>query len=113
MTKREMLNAIMNAVEEQEYKDFLQKEIDAIDARNQASAKRRANASTLKTEAVFEALAEINEKVTVTEIIENAPNEVAGFTRQKVSAALAKLVEQGRVKRELDKRTAYFYVEGD
>lgn len=111
MTRREMLVAIQNKVADNaEMVAFIEKELNAIESRNASAKAKRSKGSAERAEIVFEALAMINETVTVTEIIENAENEAATYSRQKVSAALAHLVEQGRVERILDKRTAYFRV---
>lgn len=109
MTKREMLNAIKARVADNaDMVAFIDKELAALDARNAKATIKRSNATEVKKEAVYDALVFVGEQVTATELIENAPNEVAGYSRQKVSHALNELVKDGKVEREMYKRVAYF-----
>lgn len=109
MTRRDYLNAIaVRVADDAELSAFIAKEIAALDARNVKASAKRSDATAVKCDAVYDALVFVDEQVTVTELIENAPNEVAGFTRQKVSYALNRLVEEGRAEKEIFKRVAYF-----
>lgn len=113
MTRREMLTAIAAKVADNaEMVEFLNKEIAAIDAHNAKATAKRSAGTAAKKEAVFNALLAIGEQVTATELIENAENEVKDYTRQKVAAILKVLVEEGRVRKEVSHRVAYFDVVG-
>lgn len=113
MTKREMFKAIAERVADNaEMVAFLEKEIAAIDTHNAKASAKRSKGTAERKEAVYDALYAIGTQVTATELIENADNEVAGYTRQKAAALLNALVADGRVRKEVAHRVAYFDVVG-
>ena len=113
MTKKEMFNAILaiDAVSaNEEMVNFINHEIDLLDARKGSGNKKKAAESEARAEAVYEALATCEEAVTVTDIIANATNEVSDYTNQRVSALLRKLIEAGRVEKTIKGKKSYFEV---
>lgn len=118
MTKKEMFTQLIAIVEtetvEVENKDELieglQHEIDLL-------AKRGGKKGLTKTqkenegimETIVNALAELETPVTVTELIATGEG-LEGYTNQKISALLRKLVEAGKVVKTIEKKKAYFEV---
>ena len=58
-------------------------------------------------EEIYGYLEEIGEPVTIADLIERKNLD---FTSQKMSALLKKLVDAGRVKKEVDKKKTYFSI---
>ena len=111
MTDREMFVAIRNKVaEDADMVAFIDRKLAAMDARNAKATVKRSDAMAERCKVVLAALQFINEEVTVTELIENAPNEVRGWTRQKVTPILTELEKQGKVARTEFKRVPYYKV---
>ena len=116
MTKKEMFAQVIGIVEATEVENReeliagLQHEIDLL-------AKRGGKKGLTKTqkenegimETIMIALAEIDAPVTVTDLIANGEG-LEGFTNQKISALLRKLVEAGKVTKTIEKKKAYFAV---
>ena len=111
MTKREMFVAIgeVEAVKANaEMVEFLQHEIDLLDA------KRGAKKTPTKTQqanegvkvAILEVLREADAPMTVTEIL--ATEGMGDYTNQKISALLRQLVLAGKVEKTLEGKKAYF-----
>lgn len=103
-TKRENFEALreiiaglqIDAVEQDEMLEFIDKQIEALDKRAEAAVKRaekkKAESDEL-TEAIFGMIGD--EPVTVDDIVANFADEEV--TRNKVTARLGKLVKAGRV----------------
>jgi len=111
MTKKEMFAEIRNAVADNaEFVAFLDHEIELLSKkRSSVNSKAKAEAEA-RANAVLEALATMENPVTVTELINLADGEVATFTNQRVSALLRKLVESGKATKEIVKGKSYFTV---
>lgn len=110
MTKKEMFAhiATVNA-DNAEIVAFCEKEIELLSRkRSSVNSKAKAEADA-RAEKVYNALAEMDKPVTVTELIAlTSDEEVGGYTNQRVSALLRKLGE--RVTKEMVKGKAYFSV---
>ena len=63
-------------------------------------------------EGVYEALATVAKPVTVTELQE-ANEDMANYSNQKLSALLRMLVNAGRIVKTIDKKKSYFSVNAD
>lgn len=111
----ELRDLVVAAVDEEElqdeYLDFIDKQIEALDKRKVAAAaraqKKRAESDDL-TDAIFEQITE--DLATVDEIVLKL--DIEGVTRSKVTARLGKLVKAGSVIKEFvrvdgKKKTAY------
>ena len=116
MTKKEMftLIATLNA-SNQEIVDFCNHEIELLDNKK-SNGNKKANEKVAKeTEIVYNALAELDKAVTVSELIAEKgltelANENGVVSTQKVSAMLKKLKEQGKVVSVADKKKTYFRI---
>ena len=122
MTKMTYAQAIENAIKALEICESGEFErnvtIEKLDALKVQLAKRgsgkRGMTKTQKEnevlmETIVVALAEIDKPVTVTELIANGEG-LDGYTNQKISALLRKLVEAGKVVKTIEKKKAYFSV---
>lgn len=109
MTKKEMFTEIKNAVADNaEFVAFLDHEIELL-SKKRTSVNSKAKAeSEARAKAVLDALATMDNAVTVTELINLADGEVATYTNQRVSALLRKLKDEGKVEKEIIKGKAYF-----
>lgn len=113
MTKKEMftaIKAIPAVAANADMVDFLDKEIARLDKRTSTGNSKKKAETDSRVEAVFEALAGMENPATVTEIISSADNEVANFSNQRVSALLRKLIEAGRVVKTIEGKKALFAV---
>lgn len=116
MTKKEMftLIATLNA-SNQAIVDFCNHEIELLDNKK-SNGNKKANEKVVKeTEIVYNALAELDKAVTVSELIAEKgltelANENGVVSTQKVSAMLKKLKEQGKVVSVADKKKTYFRI---
>lgn len=111
-TKREMFAEIRNAViDNAEMVAFIDHEVELLNRRNGGTRKptkaQKENEGIM--EAIVEGLLEMDKPVTVTELI-NDVDGLAGYTNQKISALLRKLVEAERVVKTMEKKKAYFAV---
>ena len=119
MTKKEMfataINAINGEVLEAEVLDTvvagLKHEIDML---NKRSSKERKPTKTQVENEGFKAdiiafLAEQDTAFTISELQENIPS-IAELKNQRVTHLLTALIEDGRVKREVIKRKAFFSI---
>ena len=111
MTKKEMfaLIASVNA-DNTEIVDFCNREIELLSNRKSSSNGKKLAESEARAQAVYSALAEVGEAVTVTDLIGKASNEVAGYSNQRVSALLRKLIEAGKVEKQIEGKKALFRV---
>ncbi len=110
MTKREMFQTIatINA-DNAEIVEFCNHEISLLDGRKSSKSPTKTQKAN---EGIMDTIAEALEKVgssTVTDLINNSES-LSGLTCQKVSALLRKMVEAGRVTKELDGKKAYFSI---
>lgn len=131
MTKKEMFTAIANLVDENNLEildelgntvvspsgivGFLKNEIALLDKRNSYKSKsnKRAEANQPIKDAIIEVLTNSDKGLTVSEITKSP--EVQAFSTEdkaisgnKVTALLVQLRKDGIVKREYEKKVAYF-----
>lgn len=109
MTKKEMFVAIKAMVSENdEMVAFLDHEIELLSKKRSDNSKAKAE-SDARAEKVFNALAEMDRPVTISELLSlTSDEEVANYTNQRVSALMRKLGE--RVVKTMNKGKAYFTV---
>jgi hypothetical protein len=109
MTKREMFNLIATVnADNDEIVEFCKREIEILDNRKSSKSptkNQKANEGIM--ESIAEALTAFPDGVTVTNLIGSA-DSLAGFTNQKVSALLRKMVEAGRVTKSIEGKKAIF-----
>lgn len=116
MTKKEMFAKAIEVIAgvEVEEKDALieglKHEIELLEKRS--SGKRTPTKTQKENEVIMEkivvALTEIGEPVTVTDLIDKS--EGLGYTCQKISALLRKLIEAGKVVKHFEGKKSYFSV---
>lgn len=109
MTKKEMFAEIKKVVADNaEMIAFIDHEIELLSKkRTSVNSKAKAEADA-RAEKVYNALAQMDKPVTVTELIALADGDVAGYTNQRVSALMRKLGD--RVVKETIKGKAYFSI---
>ncbi len=110
MTKKEMFNLIATVnADNAEIVEFCNHEIEILSRkRGSVNSKAKAEADA-RAERVYNALAEMDKPVTVSELLAlTSDEEVAGYTNQRVSALLRKLGE--RVVKTVDKKVSRFSV---
>lgn len=116
VTKREMYELIKTKLaNDNEIVEFCDHEIELLD-RKKSNGKAKVNEKLdANVELVYNALVEVGEKVTATELIAKTDlsalaNDVGVVTTQKVSAYLNKLVAVDRVEKVTEKKKTYFSV---
>ena len=116
VTKREMYELIKTKLaNDNEIVEFCDHEIELLD-RKKSNGKAKVNEKLdANVELVYNALVEVGEKVTATELIAKTDlsalaNDVGVVTTQKVSAYLNKLVTVDRVEKVTEKKKTYFSV---
>lgn len=116
VTKREMYELIKTKLaNDNEIVEFCDHEIELLD-RKKSNGKAKVNEKLdANVELVYNALVEVGEKVTATELIAKTDlsalaNDVGVVTTQKVSAYLNKLVYADRVEKITEKKKTYFSV---
>lgn len=109
MTKKEMFVAIRNAVADNaDMVEFIDHQIELLEKKNTGNSKAKKEADE-RAEKVYNALAEMGEPVTITELINlTSDADVANYTNQRISALIRKLGT--RVTKEVRKGKSYFYV---
>lgn len=111
MTKKEMFANIATLLADNaEVVDFCNHEITLLESRKSGGNSKKTAESEAREALVLEVLTAIGEKVTVTELIASAENEVKEYTNQRVSAILRKLVDAKKVVKTIEKKKAYFEV---
>lgn len=109
MTKREMFNMIatINA-DNAEIVEFCAHEISLLDKKVSSKTPTKAQKENEGImDQILVNLAEFGAPVTVTELIQNGEG-LDGFTNQKISALLRKMVEAGKVVKSIEKKKAFF-----
>ena len=115
MTKVQTINLlidVLNGVQEVEdmqiFVDFLLHERELLEKKssNSGQTKTQKENEVIKDKIVA-TLKELDRPVIITELQE-ANVELANLSNQKISALLKQLVDSGIVKREVDKKKAYF-----
>ena len=119
ITKKEMFERLIEIVERASIsvedtnmlRDFLDAQIALVAKKSGTKTKTQIENEKL-VEAVYEALVEINEPVTATEML--ARIDIEGISsNQKLSSLLKKLVDCGRVIKTSDKKRSYFSVNAE
>ena len=119
ITKKEMFERLIEIVERASIsvedtnmlRDFLDAQIALVAKKSGTKTKTEIEHEKL-VEAVYEALVEINEPVTATEML--ARIDIEGISsNQKLSSLLKKLVDCGRVIKTSDKKRSYFSVNAE
>ena len=111
ITKAQMFTAIREVViDNKEMVDFIDHELELL-AKKSASKKptktQEANEGIKDT--ILTVLGTFENGATVSEIIK-ADTALAGFSNQKISALVNKLVADGKVKKEIDKNKSLFFL---
>lgn len=115
MTKKETINLLIDVLmgnqeveDMQIFVDFLVHERELLEKKssNSGQTKTQKENETIK-EKIVATLQELDRPVIITELQE-ANAELANLSNQKISALLKQLVDNGIVKREVDKKKAYF-----
>ena len=112
MTKKEMFTEIRKRVEDNaEMTAFIDHEIELLSKkRSSVNSKAKAEAEA-RAERMFNALSEMDKPVTLSELAKlTSDEEVAGYTNQRMSALMGRLIDNNRVKREVVKGKAYFSI---
>ena len=109
-TKKEMYTVIMNLADAtDEIKEFCEKEIALLDKRTATGNSKKKAETAERAEKVFNALAEMEQPVTVGELIKlTSDAEVASYNSQRVTALIRSLGD--RVKAETVKGRKYYTV---
>ena len=114
VTKKERFERLIGIVEGagvqdvEELVEFLNHEIELVSKKRTGLTKtQKANEGLV--EVIYNAIAEADGKVTITEIFEAVKNDEIK-SAQKVSALVKKLVDAGKVVRTEEKRKAYFAI---
>lgn len=109
ITYVDALNVAIDSVSETEVKDKLTALLAQMSKKHTSvNSKAKAEADA-RAERVYNALAEMTEPVTITELIKlTSDEEVAGYTNQRVSAMMTKLGD--RVTKEKVKGKQYFSI---
>ena len=115
-TKRDILNYVLEKYSNDEkLVAYATHEIELLDKKKSNGKAKVNEAMNTSLDLVYNALAEIGEKVTPTELIAKAglvelANELGIVTSQKISAYLNKLVDMGRVEKVIEKKKSYFMI---
>lgn len=117
LTKKDYFKMVASVIENSnvenktELQSFISHEIELLEKKAQSrgtdNAKTRENNEIV--EKIYNALAEINRAVTITELQAEIP-EFGEYTNQKISALMKKLVDSNRVVKMVDKKKSYFKV---
>lgn len=94
--------------------DKLEKMIEAIDKKKASKKMTPTQEQNEKLkEAILDYLGITGKKLSISELMKEVPElaEVEDLTNQRVTSLVSKLVKEFKVKREMDKRKAVFYVE--
>ena len=114
MTKKDYFNELKGLVvgneREVELIEFLDRQIELLSRKTSVKTKTQKENEVL-IEKVYEALATVENPVTVTEL--QAVEGMGDFSNQKLSALLKKLVDAGRITKTTDKKKSYFSVNAE
>ena len=109
MTKREMFAHIASVnTSDAEIVEFCNHQIALLDSnKGKKSPTKTQKENEIIMDAIEVALGECDGKVTVTELI-GSSEALSGYTNQKMSALLRKMVEAKRVVKSVEGKKAYF-----
>lgn len=121
VTERELYGMIIDLAKENERQDiidFANKKIEQLNRK--ASGSRKENETTIEiTNMVYGILAQANEKMTISQLLQNDilknytyedGKEIKHLTNQKLSPVLNKLVKENKVIRVAEGKKVYFTV---
>ena len=117
MTKKEYFGAIAEIVKganvdnRDEIIEFIDRQVELLSKKSNTKTKTQKENEVL-VEGVYDALVAIEKPVTVTELQE-ANEDMAAYSNQKLSALLRMLVNAGRVVKTVDKKKSYFSVNAE
>ena len=114
MTKKEYFEILKGIVaDRQDLVDFIDHEIELLTrkASKSGQTKTQKENETIM-ERIVVALTEIGRPVTITEL-QNANEEMAEYSNQKLSALLKKLVDDNTIVKTVDKKKSYFSVDSE
>lgn len=113
MTKKEMFNELITVVEGSAYADkegmidFINHEIELLNSHSSHKTPTKVQKANVGLkETIKSVLAECEEPVTVSGLLEN--ESLSQYSSQKISALLRQLVKDGEVVRTEEKKKAYF-----
>ena len=112
MTKKEYFGVLLEMVEGNvELTNFINHEIELLDrkASKGTQTKTQKENEAIK-EKIVNTLTKIARPVTITEL-QNASEEMAEYSNQKLSALLKQLVDNKEIIKTIDKKKSYFSVE--
>jgi hypothetical protein len=115
MTKKETINLLIDVLMGNKEVEDMQIFVDFLTHERELLEKKSSNSGQTKTqkenevikEKIVATLRELDRPVLITEI-QGANAELANYSNQKISALLTQLVNAEIVKREVDKKKAYF-----
>ena len=117
MTKKEYFGEIKKIVEganvdnRDEIIEFIDRQVELLSKKSNTKTKTQKENEVL-VEGVYEALVAVAKPVTVTELQE-ANEDMANYSNQKLSALLRMLVKAGRIVKTIDKKKSYFSVNAE
>ena len=117
MTKKEMFGRLIEIVEganvdnRDEIIEFIDRQVELLSKKSNAKTKVQKENEVL-VEGVYEALVAVAKPVTVTELQE-ANEDMANYSNQKLSALLRMLVKADRIVKTIDKKKSYFSVNAE
>lgn len=117
MTKKETINLLIDVLMGNKEVEDVQIFVDFLVHERELLEKKSSNSGQTKTQKenevikdkIVETLKELGRYVTITEIQE-ANAELGELSNQKISALLKQLVDGGIVKKQIEKKKAYFGV---
>jgi len=107
-TKKDLFAEILEVVTTEEHKEFIAKQIEALEKRT--GANRKPTQVQLANEGIKQDILDgmvEGKRYTITDMIKTIP-AIAEYSNQKISALVAQLVKAGTIKREEDGRKTYF-----
>ena len=115
MTKKETINLLIDVLMGTKEVEDMQIFVDFLVHERELLEKKSSNSGQTKTQKenevikdkIVETLRELDRPVIITEL-QGANVELSNLSNQKISALLKQLVDNGIVKREVDKKKAYF-----
>lgn len=119
ITKKEMFAEVIALAEGriltkatlQEVVEFAQHEIELLERKASKSTQTKVQKENeILIEQLFDALAEMEKPVTITEFQKLSSAEVATLSNQKLSSLLKKLCDENRVVKTTEKKKSYFSV---
>ena len=109
ITKRMVLeHLIENYANDTMVVDYAKHEIELLDNKKSSNTKSKTQIENENIKNVIvETLTQLSKFVTISEL-QNANEELANLSNQKISALLKQLVDTEIVKKQIDKKKAYF-----